>query len=226
MVADSAAYLRNNGKAVIVDAEHFFDGYLEDAGFSAEFLCLVVEQCGRHTGAVRHQRQPSCPIRPEMAVAAARALGGGPARACISITTGCAVANSVMAVLPGCRPRAGVYQRLRRAHGQRRPHRCHSQSQPQIGYRHHRGPERLTLLTSGGPPHRRDRQPGPRPPPTLRRVVSLRPQSGDPHQRHRPGPAGRLPRGPEAVGNTTRFVLSEMSGRQQWRSRLTSSGSR
>ena len=29
MVADSVTYLRNNGKTVFVDAEHFFDGYME-----------------------------------------------------------------------------------------------------------------------------------------------------------------------------------------------------
>ena len=45
MVADSVTYLRNNGKTVMVDAEHFFDGYLEDPGFSRDFL-RVVEECG------------------------------------------------------------------------------------------------------------------------------------------------------------------------------------
>ena len=45
MVADSVTYLRNNGKTVLVDAEHFFDGYLEDPGFSRAFLGIV-EECG------------------------------------------------------------------------------------------------------------------------------------------------------------------------------------
>ena len=45
MVADSVTYLRNNGKTVLVDAEHFFDGYREDPEFSRAFL-RVVEECG------------------------------------------------------------------------------------------------------------------------------------------------------------------------------------
>ena len=33
MVADSVTYLRNNGKVVFVDAEHFFDGFVEGPAF-------------------------------------------------------------------------------------------------------------------------------------------------------------------------------------------------
>jgi 2-isopropylmalate synthase len=36
MIADSVAYLRGEGKRVIYDAEHFFDGYRDDPGYALE----------------------------------------------------------------------------------------------------------------------------------------------------------------------------------------------
>jgi 2-isopropylmalate synthase len=38
MIRDSVAYLVNAGKRVIYDAEHFFDGYRDDAGYALECL--------------------------------------------------------------------------------------------------------------------------------------------------------------------------------------------
>jgi 2-isopropylmalate synthase len=38
MIRDSVAYLTNAGKRVIYDAEHFFDGYRDDAGYALECL--------------------------------------------------------------------------------------------------------------------------------------------------------------------------------------------
>jgi 2-isopropylmalate synthase len=38
MIADSVAYLTNTGKRVIYDAEHFFDGYRDDAGYALDCL--------------------------------------------------------------------------------------------------------------------------------------------------------------------------------------------
>jgi 2-isopropylmalate synthase len=38
MIADSVAYLRQEGKRVIYDAEHFFDGYRDDFGYALECL--------------------------------------------------------------------------------------------------------------------------------------------------------------------------------------------
>ena len=38
MIRDSVAYLANAGKRVIYDAEHFFDGYRDDAGYALECL--------------------------------------------------------------------------------------------------------------------------------------------------------------------------------------------
>ena len=38
MIGDSVAYLAESGKRVIYDAEHFFDGYRDDAGYALECL--------------------------------------------------------------------------------------------------------------------------------------------------------------------------------------------
>ena len=99
MVADSVAYLRNNGKVVFVDAEHFFDGYLEGPGFCADFL-RVVEQCGATPGPVRHQRRDAAPPGRK-----SRGRGSpnnfGPPRRAFSQRCGCAVANSLAAVRRG-----------------------------------------------------------------------------------------------------------------------------
>src|SRR5215208_4403816 len=38
MIRDSVAYLTNAGKRLIYDAEHFFDGYRDDAGYALECL--------------------------------------------------------------------------------------------------------------------------------------------------------------------------------------------
>lgn len=38
LIADSVAYLKKNGKEVVYDAEHFFDGYRSDAGYAMRTL--------------------------------------------------------------------------------------------------------------------------------------------------------------------------------------------
>jgi 2-isopropylmalate synthase len=43
MIADSVAFLKNAGKRVIYDAEHFFDGYADDAGYAGQCLEAAVE---------------------------------------------------------------------------------------------------------------------------------------------------------------------------------------
>lgn len=45
MIADSAAYLKSNDREVIYDAEHFFDGYKDNAGYALKTL-LAAERSG------------------------------------------------------------------------------------------------------------------------------------------------------------------------------------
>ncbi len=96
MVADSVTYLRNNGKLVFVDAEHFFDGFVEDPGFSADFLA-VVEQCGA-TPVLCDTNGGMLPHQVERAVGEARRTTSGRLGVHFHNDAGCAVANSVAAV--------------------------------------------------------------------------------------------------------------------------------
>ena len=43
IIADSCAYLRDNGREVIFDAEHFFDGYKDNSDFALSALRAAVE---------------------------------------------------------------------------------------------------------------------------------------------------------------------------------------
>ena len=99
MVADSVAYLRNNGKTVMVDAEHFFDGYLEDPGFSRDFL-RVVEECGA-TPVLCDTNGGILPYQVERTVAEARQIAKGRLGVHFHNDSGCAVANSIVAVREG-----------------------------------------------------------------------------------------------------------------------------
>ena len=42
IIEQSVAYLKANGKRVIYDAEHFFDGYKADASYALETLCAAI----------------------------------------------------------------------------------------------------------------------------------------------------------------------------------------
>ena len=116
MVADSVTYLRNNGKTVLVDAEHFFDGYLEDPGFSRAFLGIV-EECGA-TPVLCDTNGGILPYQVEGIVSEARKIASGHLGVHFHNDSGCAVANSLVAVRLRCRPCPGLHQRVRRADGQ------------------------------------------------------------------------------------------------------------
>ena len=47
MIRDSVAFLRGEGKRVIYDAEHFFDGYRDDSGYALECLRAAAEAAPR-----------------------------------------------------------------------------------------------------------------------------------------------------------------------------------
>jgi 2-isopropylmalate synthase len=100
MVEDSVRYLRAEGRQVLFDAEHFFDGYKADAGYALSVLraaagagadCLVL--CDTNGGALPHE------------------VGEITARVCEELAapvgihchndSGVAVANTIVAVLNG-----------------------------------------------------------------------------------------------------------------------------
>jgi 2-isopropylmalate synthase len=210
MVADSVAYLRNNGKTVMVDAEHFFDGYLEDPGFSRDFL-RVVEECGA-TPVLCDTNGGILPYQVERTVAEARQIAKGRLGVHFHNDSGCAVANSIVAVREG----ADHVQGCINGYGERTGNTDLTAVIANLSLKmgiETIGDERLPLLT-----------------PVARHIAEIVNLAPNPHQpfvglsafAHKAGihtsaiaraPSAYSHVDPEAVGNTTRFVLSEMSGR-------------
>ncbi len=101
IVRESVSYLKAQGRRVFLDAEHFFDGYFEDNAYALAVLqtaheagaeCLIL--CETNGGRLPHE-----------VAAATRAVRQHLPTAQIGIHThndgGCAVANSLLAVLEG-----------------------------------------------------------------------------------------------------------------------------
>jgi 2-isopropylmalate synthase len=101
IVDESVRYLRSQGVRVFLDAEHFFDGYYEDHAYALSVLetaheagaeCLIL--CETNGGRLPHE-----------VATATRAVRAKLPQASIGIHThndaGCAVANSLAAVLEG-----------------------------------------------------------------------------------------------------------------------------
>jgi 2-isopropylmalate synthase len=210
MVADSVAYLRNNGKTVMVDAEHFFDGYLEDAEFSRDFL-RVVEESGA-TPVLCDTNGGILPYQVERAVAEARQIAKGRLGVHFHNDSGCAVANSIVAVREG----ADHVQGCINGYGERTGNTDLTAVIANLSLKmgiETIGDERLALLT-----------------PVARHIAEIVNLAPNPHQpfvglsafAHKAGihtsaiaraPSAYSHVDPGSVGNTTRFVLSEMSGR-------------
>jgi 2-isopropylmalate synthase len=210
MVADSVAYLRNNGKTVMVDAEHFFDGYVENAGFSRDFL-RVVEECGA-TPVLCDTNGGILPYQVERAVAEARLIAKGRLGVHFHNDSGCAVANSIVAVREG----ADHVQGCINGYGERTGNTDLTAVIANLSLKmgiETIGDERLAMLT-----------------PVARHIAEIVNLAPNPHQpfvglsafAHKAGihtsaiaraPSAYSHVDPGSVGNTTRFVLSEMSGR-------------
>jgi 2-isopropylmalate synthase len=103
MIADSIAFCRERGKRAVFDAEHFFDGYREDAAYALECVGAAaaagaenVTLCDTNGGSL-----------PSFVAAATAAVVGALDRVEVGIHTHndseCAVANSLAAVEAGAR---------------------------------------------------------------------------------------------------------------------------
>ncbi len=103
MIEDSVAFLRANGRRVVYDAEHFFDGYGADPVYAVETLRAAVRG-GAEVVALCETNGGNLPWRVEEVVRAVQAeLGGFPVGIHAHDDTGCGVANSVAAVRAGAR---------------------------------------------------------------------------------------------------------------------------
>ncbi|MEY3340727.1 MAG: putative 2-isopropylmalate synthase [Actinomycetota bacterium] len=113
MIADSVEYLVANGRRVLVDMEHFFDGYKRNPEFALRALEAAIVKgashvvlCDTNGGSLPHEVQ-------NIVADVKRHIGND---AVIGIhchdDTGCAVANSVAAVMSGARHVQGTLNGL------------------------------------------------------------------------------------------------------------------
>jgi 2-isopropylmalate synthase len=101
MIADSVAFLVGAGKRVLLDAEHFFDGFALDAGYALDCLRAAADAgaervvlCDTNGGSLPPQ------IRTAFAVVS-EALPGTPLGIHTHDDSGCGVANALAAVESG-----------------------------------------------------------------------------------------------------------------------------
>ncbi len=104
MIADSIAFLRAQGKRPVFDAEHFFDGYRDDAAYALECARAAAE-AGAGNVTLCDTNGGSLPAFVAEAAAAVRAALDGSVELGIHTHNDaeCAVANSLAAVEAGAR---------------------------------------------------------------------------------------------------------------------------
>lgn len=213
MVSDSVKYLTNNDRQVLVDMEHFFDGYKHNAEFSLRVLEAAVINGATHL-VLCDTNGGSLPDEVEKIVADVRRHIGGDVVIGIHChdDTGCAVANSLAAVHSGARHVQGTLNGLGERTGNTNLTTVIPNLQLKLGYRclPEGRLERITQVSN-----------------YVAEVLNrpLNPQApyvGVSAFAHKAGlHVSAIARvkdayehvAPELVGNGTRFLVSEMAGR-------------
>ena len=213
MIADSVEFLAANGRRVLVDMEHFFDGFKRNPEFSLRALEAAVVKGATHV-VLCDTNGGSLPHEIEQVVAQVHAHVGNDVTIGIHChdDTGCAVANSMAAVRAGARHVQGTLNGLGERTGNANLTTIIPNLQLKLG--HPCLPEgRIERLTSVSH-HVAE---------LLNRAVNPQaPYVGSSAFAHKAGlHVSAIARArdayehvsPEAVGNGTRFVVSEMAGR-------------
>ncbi|MCU1366276.1 MAG: leuA [Ilumatobacteraceae bacterium] len=213
MIADSVEYLRGHDKQVLVDMEHFFDGYKRNPEFALRAIESAVVKGASHV-VLCDTNGGSLPHEVEAIVADVHRHIGTDAIIGIHChdDTGCAVANSMAAVLAGARHVQGTLNGLGERTGNCNLTTVIPNLQMKLGY--DCLPEgRLNRLTSVSK-HIAE---------VLNRPLNPQaPYVGSSAFAHKAGlHVSAIARAkdayehidPELVGNGTRFVVSEMAGR-------------
>ena len=211
MIADSVRFLKKHGKEVIYDAEHFFDGYLDDPDYAMKTLAAAAEAgadalvpCDTNGGRLTSEVA-------EITAAVAARFPGVPIGIHVHNDAELAVANSLAAVQAGARMVQGTVN----GYGERTGNANLCSIIPGLALK-------LGCALTCGP--RLDQ---------LRRVSTLldeiadqrplksRPYVGESAFAHKAGmhvdAVGKVSRSfehiaPEAVGNERRILMSELSG--------------
>ncbi len=211
MVADSVRHLVDHGKRVFVDAEHFFDGYHHNTDFALRVLAAA-EEAGAETLVLCDTNGGSLPDNIGEAVAGVRDRTSLQLGIHCHNDTGCAVANSLVAVQAGVTHVQGCVN----GYGERAGNADLSAAIPNLS---------LKLNIQTIPPERLERLT-----PVSHHIAELVNIAPDPQQpyvgasvfAHKGGlHASAVARrrdlyeqiSPDLVGNGTRVVVSEMAGR-------------
>ncbi len=213
MIADSVEFLVGHGRRVLVDAEHFFDGFKANPEFSLRALEAAVVKGASHL-VLCDTNGGSLPHEIGDIVGAVRAHFGSDVTVGIHChdDTGCAVANSMAAVLAGAGHVQGTLNGLGERTGNANLTTIIPNLQLKLGYTCL--PEgRIARLTAVSH-HVAE---------LLNRAVNPQaPYVGSSAFAHKAGlHTSAIARAkdayehvdPEVVGNGTRFVVSEMAGR-------------
>jgi 2-isopropylmalate synthase len=146
MIADSVAFLVGAGKRVLLDAEHFFDGFELDAGYALDCLRAAAQSgaerivlCDTNGGSLPRQ------IRTAFAVVG-EALPGVPLGIHTHDDSGCAVANTLTAVESGATQVQGTINGIGERTGNANLVTIIADLQLKMGYEL-LAPERLARLT-------------------------------------------------------------------------------
>ena len=213
MIADSVEFLTAAGRRVLVDMEHFFDGYRANPEFSLRALEAAVVKGASHV-VLCDTNGGSLPHEVEEIVAAVHAHVGGDVTVGIHChdDTGCAVANTMAAVRAGARHVQGTLNGLGERTGNANLTTIIPNLQLKLGYTCLPDGRigRLTAVSH----HVAE---------LLNRAVNPQaPYVGSSAFAHKAGlHTSAIARAkdayehvdPELVGNGTRFVVSEMAGR-------------
>ncbi|HET9689572.1 MAG TPA: citramalate synthase [Acidimicrobiales bacterium] len=211
MVADSVAHLRSQGRRVFLDAEHFFDGYRDDPRFSLDVLRAAAD-AGAEALVLCDTNGGSLPFEVERVVGAVRDRVDVALGCHFHNDSGCAVANSLVAVRQGVTQVQGCIN----GYGERTGNADLTAAVPDLTLKmgvETIGRERLGRLTAVA--HH------------IAELVNIAPDAHQPFVgasafAHKAGlhtsAIARRPEAyehvdPDAVGNGTRFVVSEMAGR-------------
>lgn len=102
MIEESVAFMRKHGRRVVYDAEHFFDGYAQDAAYALETL-RAAARGGAETLVLCDTNGGTMPWQVEAIVATVRRAIDVPLGIHAHDDSGCAVASTLAAVRAGAR---------------------------------------------------------------------------------------------------------------------------
>ena len=100
IIEQSVAYLKSNGKRVIYDAEHFFDGYKVDSSYALETLCAAIRG-GAETVVLCDTNGGTLPWEVERIIRDIKPALAHPFGIHTHNDSECAVVNSLMAIREG-----------------------------------------------------------------------------------------------------------------------------